>query len=150
MMETTIKPAMTVLSHTVKTNMKEIETHLNIPEELYREAVECGMRITGCNYWIYSDYSDDMQSDFTLEMVLPVWSKGKKSKKFELKKLAPFKCITHLHEGSWSEFKEVYPQLIKQILSNGLKIGKSNREMYINCDFEEQDNCITEIQFEIL
>lgn len=149
-METTIKPAMTVLSHTVKTNMKNLEKQLHIPEELYREAIECGMRVTGCNYWIYSDYSEDAQSDFTLEMALPVMTKGKKSKKFVLKKLAPYKCVTHLHQGSWSEFKEVYPKFMEKIVNSGLKIGKSNREMYINCDFEEQKNCITEIQFEII
>jgi effector-binding domain-containing protein len=149
-METIIKPAMTVLSHTVKTNMKDLEKHLNIPEELYREAVESGMRVTGCNYWIYSDYSEDMSSDFTLEMVLPVMTKGKKNKKFQLKKLPPYKCVTHLHHGSWTEFKDVYPEFMQRIMSSGMKIGKSNREMYINCDFEKQDNCITEIQFEII
>lgn len=148
-MQTTVKPPMTVLSHKVKTNLKEIEKHLGIPEALYREAVETGMSVTGCNYWIYSDCTGDMNSDFTLEMILPVQANGKTSKKFELKKLPAMKCVTYTHHGSWDEFKNIYPRLMQEIMSKGMKPGKVNREMYINCDFEQPENCITEIQIEI-
>lgn len=148
-MKKTTRPPMIVLSQTVRTNLQEITKHIAIPDEMYKEASACGMRVTGCNYWIYSGCSGEVNADFNLEIVLPVQPNGMKSNRFEIKQLPQLQCVTYLHEGSWEHFKTIYPRLMQEIIENGFLVGGLNREMYIHSDFEHPENCITEIQIEV-
>ena len=148
-METIVKPTMTVLSKKVKCTMAELMQQTHFVKEMYNEAAKLDLHVTGCSYWVYTGCNGDMNAPFDLEFLLPVQANGKKSDIFEIKKVKEYKCVTYLHQGSWMEFHQVYTNLMKKIQEKGQKIGKSNREMYLNCDFEDGKNCLTEIQIEI-
>lgn len=148
-METTVKPQMTVLSKKVRCSMKDLMGQTHFVKEMYQEAAKLDFHVTGCSYWVYTGCNGDMNAEFDLEFIIPIQANGKKGEKFEVKTIPPYKCVTYLHHGSWMEFHKVYENLMKKIQEKGLKLGKSNREMYLNCDFEDGKNCLTEIQIEI-
>jgi effector-binding domain-containing protein len=50
------------------------------------------------------------------------------------------------HKGAWSDLKFSYEKLIGEIMQNGYKTTNYCREVYHVCDFENEENNITEIQ----
>ena len=53
---------------------------------------------------------------------------------------------TSIHEGSWDKFSQSYSSLIGEIMKSGRMLNGVAREVYLNIDFENSENNITEIQ----
>lgn len=149
-MEIVLKPEMTVLQYRVQTTMEQLANHCAATQELIADAVSNKMIVCGCVYWIYRGCDGDMSKPFELCIALPVNITGPVSSKFEVVKHPAFKCVTRTHVGAWSGFHGFYASLVEDIARSGLTMGSENREVYLNCDFQNQDNCITEVQVEIL
>jgi effector-binding domain-containing protein len=66
--------------------------------------------------------------------------------KFPVKKLEPFKAITHLHEFGWETMGAAYGQIMQYAAMNGLKPTGESREIYLNIDFNDPANNRTQIE----
>lgn len=145
-------PAMTVVSKTIKTTFKNLIKDIeDFPQEIVRAAIHAGLHPTGPQYWIYTWKTCDMETDFELKICLPVATFGKSftSKIFKLEKVDEFVHVKKIHLGAWENLKISYDKLIDKIKREKLLPGKTCREVYFNCDFENTENNITEIQYQV-
>lgn len=137
-----------VITKTVKTTLKEIAKYVgNEPEKLVKQAQDEGLEIMGPQVWEYVDGDGNPDTVFTLHINIPIKTNGKKP--HNLRSMEPFKCAVLMHEGSWTNFKSTYEQLIGEIMQGGYKMTGYCREVYHNCDFEVPNNCLTEVQMGI-
>lgn len=153
-METKIAPAMQVLSKEFTTTMKRfIEDVGEIPKDIFKSAIENQLHPCGPQYWLYewNDETPGEDAKFKLTICLPVATFGctYNAKDFELINLKPFTHIADIHFGSWDNLKDTYGKIMGEIKEQNLVPGKTCREIYINCDFENPINNITEVQFEL-
>ena len=134
-----------------ETTVGELEKFLPVANDLFREAFENKLRITGPVHWHYFGFSTDVQNTFTLEIALPVANVlGEYDGSFHFKRSEPFKCVSLIHEGSWQELPRSYGSLMQFISKKHFKLAGVNREIYINADFASPDANITEVQIGIL
>ena len=135
-----------VFYRTFETTLSEINTFVGSkPKEIKKEAIEMGLEITGPQIWCYYGTDGNPKTKFKLDIAFPV-KEEKKTDPGKFKILEPFTCATTRLEGSWDNLKGCYASLIGDIIRNGHTVSKTCREIYINCDFENPDNNITEVQ----
>ncbi|MDA3892825.1 MAG: GyrI-like domain-containing protein [Salinivirgaceae bacterium] len=147
-------PAMTVLAKDIKTSMKSLLNDVGeIPQEIYRNAVENSLHPAGPQYWIYKwvDENPGEGSEFILSICLPVATFGvtHSGSSFVLKQMPRYKHMAEEHLGAWDKLKETYGKLMSEMQKQELQAGNTCREVYIHCDFETPENNVTEVQFEI-
>lgn len=141
----------TVLSFETRTNYKNMLQFVgNTPAELMEYLAKQHISPVGNQIWAYEGCSDDPEKEFNLKITVPVEKKGVDNEKFKFTELDSFKCASKIMKGAWSNFATFYPEFIGEIMKNGHQINGTNREIYINCDFENQDNCVTEVQIGIM
>ncbi|MCQ2974879.1 MAG: GyrI-like domain-containing protein [Bacteroidales bacterium] len=141
------------LKFTTKATLKDLDKYTGQkPNELYIEAQKLGFQTCESQVWQYFGADGKPDTEFTLEILLPIQGEGNgsKSENFEIVQVPEFKCLSKLHEGPWSEIGPVYCEMMKYCFANNLKYNLISREVYIRCDFEDQSNCITEIQIGII
>ena len=140
-------PPVTILYSEYQTTLKDLKQFTGEEvKKLYAEAVSKNAFIAGPGYWIYKGADGNPDTVFTLEIAVPVQGLTKPSGNFKLKELPAFKAAVQIHEGSWERLAETYGQMIQQL--NGKKMALNNecRELYINVDFQQPENNITEVQ----
>ena len=94
MEERKINP-ITVLAFTAKVTLKELQQFVRVKaRELYTDAVQSNLEIAGPVYWIYYGMDGNPQTEFELEIAIPVVSGEHYEGKFSIKKLKPFKCLS--------------------------------------------------------
>jgi len=147
-MRTTTVKAQKVLKFTTKATLKDLNKYTGSkPNELYAEAARLGYQCWEPQIWQYTGADGKPDTEFKLEIMLPIQGEGngQKPEQFEIESIGEFKALQTLHEGPWSEIGPVYCQLMKHVGQNNLPITGTTREVYIRCDFEHQENCITEV-----
>lgn len=144
-------PEMTVLFYELTTNLKNMLNDVdNIPVELLKAAVESNLHPAGAQCWEYTWESQNPEADFKLKIMVPVATNGNDYHgKFKLEKVKGIKHLSEFHYGAWSHLKDTYAKIMAHMADNKLKPGNICRENYILCDFENPENCITEIQFQV-
>jgi effector-binding domain-containing protein len=146
----TLKP-MKVLFYSEKTNLNSLLKLVKLKvKELQVEAVSKGMDITGPAYWIYYGADGNPNTEFILEIAIPVYFEGEYKGSFNLKQLPEFKCSTITHYGAWNEMHQSYSKVMGDTLQNNYQLSGVCREAYINVDFIDFSNNITEIQVGII
>lgn len=118
-----------------------------VARELYRDAALNNLEVSGPVYWNYFGFEGDESKEFTLEIALPIAEipKGYEGK-FRVKREDAFQCVSIVHEGSWFDIPSSYSKLMKYIDQHQLKTVATNRELYINMDFNNPAANVTEIQ----
>lgn len=150
-MEVKICNPMKVLLFSAETSMVEMIQFVRVKaNELYREALACEMEITGPVYWVYKGADGNPQTRFVLEICLPVYCTKSYQGSFKLSELPPLKCMHATHYGSWGEMGNIYHHLFDTLFANNHQPNGITREMYVNMDFENPENNVTEIQVGIL
>jgi effector-binding domain-containing protein len=130
-----------------ETTVGELQKFLPVAQELFSEAYENKLRITGPVHWHYFGFTVNEHKPFTLEVALPVAKVlSDYDGKFHFKRTDQFSCISLIHEGSWLEIPRSYEQLMRFATQKHLRLSGINREIYINIDFTNPDANITEIQ----
>lgn len=130
-----------------ETTRGDLEKFVPIASELFKEAYENNLRITGPVHWHYFDFSQDERKSFTLEVALPVAEViGEYDGKFHFKRSEAFSCISIVHEGNWLDIHKSYGRLMEFAYKKKLKVRGVNREIYINADFTNPEANITEVQ----
>lgn len=151
-MQTKTIPPIHVLYFETETSLNELMGYVRlVAHRLYREAIRKEMEITGPIYWIYNGADGNPETRFNLTIALPVsvYDAPLTDSEFNLKYLEPFNCLAgHLY-GSWEGLGKIYNELISDILAKNLIMSGENREMYLNMDFQNPENNITEVQIGI-
>lgn len=151
-MEKTIAPAMTVVSTQIRTTFEKLSKDVgNLPKEIVVEAVQAGLHLAGPQYWYYTWEVCDMEAEFDLKICLPVATFGKTftNNKFKLERLEEYQHVKRTHLGDWANMKNSYESLMLDLKSLNYIPERSCREVYINCDFDDPSNNITEIQYQV-
>ena len=134
-----------------ETTVGELEKFLPIAGDLFKEAYENNLRVTGPVHWHYFGFTGDVRKAFTLEIALPVSDVlNDYDGNFHFKRTEPFKCVSLMHEGNWLDLPKSYEKLMHFLSRKNLKMNAVNREIYINADFSDPEANITEIQVGII
>ncbi|MCF2499826.1 GyrI-like domain-containing protein [Dyadobacter chenhuakuii] len=151
-MQTKTIPPIHVLYFETETSLNELMGYVRlVAHRLYREAIRKEMEITGPIYWIYNGADGNPETRFNLTIALPVsvYDAPLTDSEFSLKYLETFNCLAgHLY-GSWEGLGKIYNELISDVLAKNLIMSGENREMYLNMDFQNPENNITEVQIGI-
>lgn len=141
-------PPMKILYHEARTTLKGLDEQGSHVVALYQEAARQQLIVCGPMYWFYFGADGNPETEFTLQIVVPVNKKPEETGRYKFRHVPEFKCSTQLHKGSWAELAPVYKSLIPETLAAGYELAHSDecREMYLNTDFEQGDNCLTEVQ----
>lgn len=131
----------------ITTSLQNIWNHVGIePQKIVQAIVGQGENPCGSQIWEYIGVDGNPETEFLLRIVYPVDKELKKTDGYQPIKMSAFKCICYVHKGPWAEFSDVYKMLMDAIAKQGHQITGVSREVYVQCDFEEPKNCITEIQ----
>lgn len=149
-MEIKTHPPVTVLFSTHQTSLNTLHQYVGIVlKDLLAEAASLQALISGPVYWVYHGADGKPDTQFTLEIALPVQGVTT-SQKFGVKQLPAFKALVHEHVGAWEELPSVYGQLLKHIDDRKIPMNDECREIYVNIDFQNPANNITTVQMGIL
>lgn len=150
-MEVKICNPMKTLTFSAETSLNEMGQFVRVKAmELHKEAIENGMEITGPVYWIYTGADGNPQTRFQLDICVPVFCNKPYNGKFQLKVSPEFKYVSTVHSGSWFDIGPVYHHLFSRIFSDNHNPNGITREVYVNMDFENPENNITEIQVGVI
>jgi effector-binding domain-containing protein len=144
-----IKPINFIYYRTV-TTVNDLVNQIPVAKDIYREAVNHDLHITGPIHWHYIGFTGDDRKSFTLEVALPVAQilPGYDGK-FHFKRTQPFKCVSLIHEGAWNEIPSTYNKMMQFIRKHKMEPAAINREIYVNADFDSPEANVTEIQIGI-
>jgi effector-binding domain-containing protein len=140
----------TVLCISINTSLKTLMTDTgNLPNELMAKATELKLEIIGPQIWVYEGSDGNPNTKMEVTIAVPVSKFSGDPGKFRFAEFPEFKCVSVIHKGPYAKLGETYMKLMPAIMSEGLSYTGTSREIYKVCDFENQDNCITEIQIEV-
>jgi len=140
----------TVLCYSLNTKLMNMMTDTgSLPNELVEKALELGLEIAGPQIWVYDGVDGSLNTPFELTIALPVAKTAGEPGKFRFAEFPAMSCISEIHKGPWAKLGETYQKLMPAIMQQGLTYTGISREVYHVCDFENQENCITEIQIEV-
>lgn len=134
-----------------ETTVGELVNYLPVANDLFTEAFENKLRITGPVHWHYFGFMGDVTKPFTLEVALPVAEVIREyDGRFHFKRSEIFNCVSIIHEGNWTEIPKSYERLMEFVAKKKLTPLGVNREIYINADFVNPEANVTEIQLGII
>jgi effector-binding domain-containing protein len=146
MEEKTINP-FSVLSFTTRATMADLMNLAVVKmQEMQKDAAQHDVVINGPVSWIFYGMDDKPETIFTLDIVLPAEEKSGYRGNFEMKKLAPFKCISSLYKGPWDKVGDTYAGIFGEIGQKGYAHTGECREIYKMIDLEHPENNLTEVQ----
>lgn len=128
----------------------ELLNFVPVARDLYREAVNYNLHVTGPIHWHYFGFTGDASCPFTLEISLPVSDViAEYDGAFHFKRTETFRCVSLTHEGGWDSLPASYDKLMEFISTMGFDPTGVTREIYINSDFKDPVSNITDIQIGI-
>jgi len=140
----------TVLMYSLKSSLASMTQDVgDITNEMMAVATKLGLEITGPQIWQYSGSDGQPNTKFTLEICIPVKEAKGDPGKFKFVTLPEFKCISEIHKGPWNKLGNAYQRIMGEITRKSISITGVSREVYITCDFVNQENCVTDVQMEI-
>lgn len=140
-------PSFPALTYATRATMPTLSRQVDgIPEKMYAEAARLGLPVAGPMEWIYTGATGDAETEFDLEIALPIARPGEPSDTFAYKIYPPFRCLAYTHSGPWSDFQAVYGQLFGHVRAANQPYNDQVREVYAVVDLDNQENCVTEIQ----
>ncbi len=134
-----------------ETYVHELVKFIPVAKDLYREAVNYNLHVSGPIHWHYFGFDGDVSKPFILEIALPVAEVvSGYDGNFHFKRTEPFKCVSLMHEGGWMTIPDAYGKLMQFIAGENLRPAGVNREIYVNVDFNDADANVTEVQLGVL
>jgi effector-binding domain-containing protein len=143
--------AFTALSFSVETNIAGIFQYVRVKAaELYRDAAENNLEVTGPVYWIYTGMDGHPDTVFNLDIVLPVTTPEMYNGNFAVKTIPALKSLSTTHVGAWEKLPGTYHQLFMETGKQNLAPNGICREVYLHMDFQNPENNLTEVQVGIV
>lgn len=151
-MEIKTTEAVQVIACSLKTNLIDIVKNTGqTPQLLMDELENQGIAPQGPQIWEYRGCDGcKPEQEFDLLITIPVSKKGNDKGSFFFTELPALKCAETEHRGPWSELSGTYEKVIGELMQSGKQISGTCREIYVHCDFENQENCITNVQLELV
>jgi effector-binding domain-containing protein len=141
---------MNVLCYQTRTTINQMSQYIRVvAKQLYTQANESGLEVTGPVYWIYYGMDGKPETEFTLQITLPVHACKPVPGEFACQQLDAFTCVSALHADVWEKMPLTYETLIAGIEKNEYQMNGICREIYIHMDFDNPENSITEVQIGI-
>ncbi|GAB3926818.1 GyrI-like domain-containing protein [Larkinella terrae] len=143
---------LTTLAFSTRTTLKDLGPFVRtVARNLYREAVRLDLEVTGPIIWQYEGVDGKPDTVFGLDIVLPIQAvQGEPADGLVFKKLEGWKCAYTEHDGSWDTLVATYGSFMSGLVRGGYQIGSLSREAYVNMDFENPANNVTQIYRQIL
>jgi effector-binding domain-containing protein len=149
-MHVKVHPPITVLYSQHQTSIQQLNQLVGtVMKDLHAEIVQNNAMISGSTLWIYHGMDGKPDTVFTLEIAVPIQGKVSSSR-FATKQLPAFKALTHTHEGPWSTMPEAYGDIMHHIDANKIPLTEESREVYLNIDFEQPENNVTQVQMGVI
>ena len=140
-------PAINVMYKTFQTTLLTLHDKIGtVARDLYAEAARQHLLVTGPVYWLYYGADGNPETEFKLEIAIPLSGTPALTGEFLFRELPEFRCLSDLHTGSWTEMGHTYSRLIQKANEEGLAMNDVCREIYINIDFTRDDCNLTEVQ----
>ncbi|MBN1927123.1 MAG: GyrI-like domain-containing protein [Prolixibacteraceae bacterium] len=141
----------TVLMLSVQSSLATLKNDIgNLPNELGETAQKLGLEIAGAQIWQYVGSDGQPNTKFRLDICLPIKEAKGDPGKFKFEELPVFNCLSEMHKGPWSNLGNTYQKMMGEMTRKGMIPTSTSREIYLNCDFENQENNLTEVQVEIV
>lgn len=143
----------TVFYHTQKTTLAQLtQLTQQVPEQVYTEADKLNLTITGPMYWVYDGIDGKFDTEFTLEIAVPVEvnTVNECPPNFGVKQLEPYTCASVIHKGAWGDMMYTYDNLVEEIEKAGRTLNGKSREVYMQVQGPSSPNNVTEIQLGIV
>ncbi len=146
-METKLISEMKALTYTLETTLTNMMADTgNLPNEIVEKATSLGLELAGPQVWAYENCYGEKDKPFQLTIAQPVAEEKGYPGKFRFEKLPDMKAFTTIHKGAWSKLGDTYMQMMQEMEKKELQFTGYSREVYHHCDFENQENSITEVQ----
>jgi len=120
-----------------------------LANDLQKMAGDLNLEIIGPQFWQYTNSDGQPNTKFLLDICIPVKEAKGNPGRFKFVELPVFNCISEIHKGPWNKMMNAYQKIMGEVTRKSIPFSGVSREVYILCDFENQENCITEIQIEI-
>ena len=120
-----------------------------LANDLQKMASDLNLEIIGPQFWQYTNSDGQPNTKFLLDICIPVKEAKGNPSRFKFVELPVFNCISEIHKGPWNTMMNAYQKIMGEVARKSIPFSGVSREVYILSDFENQENCITEIQFEI-
>lgn|SRR5574344_849165 len=146
-METKTIAQQVVLKFETEATLSDLAKYTgNKPCELFDEIAALNLQVAGPQIWQYTGSDGRPDTKFKLEICVPITEAKGQPKQFVFDTIPAFKCLNATHLGEWNTMGDTYSKLMQSCFDNGLKPTGICREVYENCDFENQINNITQVQ----
>lgn len=138
-----------VLKCTMQSSLKTLLADIgNRPGELMEKAGELGLEVSGPQIWQYEGSDGQPETSFKLDICIPVKEAKGDPGSFSFGELRAINCVSALHKGPWMKLGDTYQVMLGEMSRKGIIPTCTSREIYLVCDYENQDNCLTEVQIE--
>ncbi len=149
-METKKVEKVNVLAISLQTSLSNLLADTqSLGAEIMYKATDLNLKITGPQIWHYEGCDGKPETPFLLTIAIPIQEPAGTPGKFRFDELPAATVLSSRHKGPWNTLGETYQKMMAEIQTNNLPFNGNCRELYWICDFENQGNCITEIQTEI-
>ena len=146
-METKVIDAVKVIKFSTKATLKSLNQFTGVmPDKLMKKANELGVADGWPQIWQYSGSDGRPDTEFQLDICVPVTSFDGDPGEFSFCELPAVRCLSEMHCGAWMEMGRTYQVMMEEIAKKSIGFTGVSREIYINCDFKNQQNCVTELQ----
>ncbi|MDD2962620.1 MAG: GyrI-like domain-containing protein [Bacteroidales bacterium] len=136
-----------VMSKTIETTLAQMaEAVGNLPDQMNRIIEKAGGQTAGPQIWVYHSADGTPDRPITLQLTFPLLNPIACPEGYECIMLPEYKAVVTFNNGPWNEVGKIYCEVMKYIESQSLTYTGVSREIYHVCDFENQQNCVTEIQ----
>ncbi len=150
-MEIKVYQGFNAIVYQTETTLRDMLTAVGeTPSDIMNEIFRQGLNPTGPQIWIYEGCDGQHDKTFKLKIAAPVDKLGTDTEKYQFMEIGEYRCATTIHYGQWQEMGKTYEILMNEMFVNGLQLDGTNRELYLNCDFETPANCVTELAVGIL
>lgn len=151
-------PPYPVFFHRCRARIPDLsEKAREIPSQLYRDLTKTSAHITGPISFFYYGMDGNPDTEFELEIAIPVDRAAAYEGEFAFRQVEAFKCVSATHRGSWALLGQCYEQLVAETIRGGHQLLFESREIYHNIAsaeaeqrkrFDSPEN-VTEIQMKI-
>lgn len=145
--------SMVVISYSTTLNFEGLKTLVGVvPLEIERVAKDQGFEVNGKQIWAYEGCDGNPATQFGLKICLPIIPTTKLivHDRFKIETLDEIQVCTAIHKGNWMDMGITYQSLMGGMMAaNHFPTGRT-REIYDIIDFQNPDNCVTEVQVEYI
>ncbi len=142
-MKKKIIPAQKALVKTVRTSLKNIVAGIgNWPDQLMADANKNGLSIAGAMVYIYKGCGDNPDTEFELQMCLPVVDCTSYKGAFEAKEIPEFPCVESIYVGSMPDLAQKgWATFMNEAASEHTNFSEEAREVYVQWfGFDSHEN----------